>query len=348
VTGRDELTMPAQLMRSVDLDDDSVTEDLKLLTRMAALVTGLPNAFITFADEALAPIRAQEETFCSAALRGDEDLLVAVDVNSDIRTSAIAARRPDSRIVTYAGALIKTDDGRKLGTLCITDEVEHPLSEVQLQLLRGLARQVMNLLSLRQTKKDLTAALGKMTRLATIDDLTGLLNRRAFFQEAERLHKLVARQQGDLCVAILDIDHFKKVNDTHGHAAGDAVLRDVALALRSSLRDSDLIGRIGGEEFAIAMPFTHLPDALKRLQQLRLRVAAQEIEPMSDGQPIRVTVSGGLADLCSPDGLVGEALKRADAALYCAKADGRNKITLAASAKRQRQASMPPLPALAA
>ncbi|MBV8379422.1 MAG: sensor domain-containing diguanylate cyclase [Paucibacter sp.] len=304
-----------------DALEPSEIADLQVLTQMATLVTGLPNAFVTLADPAKPPIRGQESSYCNAALHED-DMLVVEDVRLDERTRAIAARRTHSTIVTYAGALIKTEDGRKLGTLCITDDVRRPLNTEQLQLLRSLARQAMNLLSLRQTKKDLTAALESMTRLATVDDLTGLQNRRAFMQEAEKMQKLVARRAGELCVAILDVDHFKKVNDQHGHAAGDRVLKDVAQALRAGLRESDLIGRIGGEEFAVVMPFTHAADAHRRLDQLRLRVAAQR------GAGVTVTISGGLADV--PAGTsIGEALKRADAALYRAKAGGRNQIETA-------------------
>lgn len=315
-----------------DLLDEAVNEDLQFLTRMAAQVTGMPNAFITFADPARAPIQAQEETYCAAALHED-DVLVAEDVHEDERTRAIALRRHESKIVTYAAALIKTDDGRKLGTLCITDEKRRQLSPEQLRLLRGLARQVMNLLSLRQTKIDLTKALDKMTRLATIDDLTGLLNRRAFFDETERLRKLVLRREGSLCVAIIDIDHFKRVNDDHGHAAGDAVLKAVAKTLREGLRDSDLVGRIGGEEFAIAMPFTRLQDAIGRLQQLRQGVALQKAV---DG--IRVTLSGGIGELCADEETVVQALKRADGALYRAKAGGRNQILPAETFAEAQQA----------
>lgn len=301
--------------------EDSVIADLQVLTRMATLVTGLPDAFVTLADPENPPVRGQEETYCARALHED-DVFVVEDVRLDERTRAIAERRVNSKIVTYAGALIKTEDGRKLGTLCITDEVSRPLGEDQLQLLRGLARQAMNLLSLRQAKKDLTAALETMTRLATVDDLTGLLNRRAFLQETEKLQRLVARQQGTLCIAIIDVDRFKQVNDQHGHAAGDLVLKTVAKALRGSLRESDLVGRIGGEEFAVTLPFTNESNAFKRLEQLRLRVTEQS----SDG--IRVTISGGLCELGA--GAVSDSLKRADAALYRAKAAGRNRIVLAA------------------
>ncbi|MBV8502559.1 MAG: sensor domain-containing diguanylate cyclase [Paucibacter sp.] len=300
--------------------EDTVIADLQVLTRMATLVTGLPNAFVTLADPENLPVRGTEETYCARALQED-DVFVVENVRVDERTRAIAERRVNSKIVTYAGALIKSEDGRKLGTLCITDEVSRPLDEEQLQLLRGLARQAMNLLSLRQAKKELTAALEAMTRLATVDDLTGLLNRRAFMQETEKLQKLVARQQGTLCIAIIDVDRFKQVNDQHGHAAGDLVLKSVAKALRGSLRESDLVGRIGGEEFAVTLPFTSESNAFKRLEQLRLRVAEQN----SEG--IRVTISGGLSELGTA--AVSDSLKRADAALYRAKATGRNRILLA-------------------
>ncbi|MBV8125926.1 MAG: sensor domain-containing diguanylate cyclase, partial [Paucibacter sp.] len=282
---------------------------------------GLPHAYVTLADPARPPIRGQEESYCQAALHEDE-MLIAENVWLDERTRAVAERRSNSTIVSYAGALIKTDDGRKLGTLCITDDVQRPLNAEQMQLLRGLARQAMNLLSLRQTKRELTAALEKMTRLATIDDLSGLLNRRAFMHEAERLQKLVARRGGESCAAILDVDHFKQVNDRHGHAAGDLVLKDVAQALRAELRESDLIGRIGGEEFAVVMPFTRPVDALKRINQLRLRVARQH------SGAVQVTISGGVSSY-DTGGAIHEALKRADKALYRAKGEGRNRIVLA-------------------
>ncbi|MBV8500803.1 MAG: sensor domain-containing diguanylate cyclase [Paucibacter sp.] len=311
---------PPVIASSWDELEEPVAADLQVLARLATLATGLPNAFVTLADSSSPPIRGQEESYCSAALHED-DVLVAEDVHLDERTRGIAARRGDSKIVTYAGALIKTDDGRKLGTLCITDDVKRELSAEQLDLLRGLARQAMNLLSLRQAKKDLTAALDSMTRLATIDDLTGLLNRRAFFHEAEKLQKLVGRQQGEVCIAIVDVDHFKRINDQHGHAAGDAVLRKVAQALRGGLRESDLVGRIGGEEFAIVLPFAPLQDAVWRVQQLRMEVAAL----ISDG--LRVTISGGVSELGG--GPVGDALRRADAALYRAKSAGRNQILAA-------------------
>lgn len=327
----------APFLQALASAQSSDAEDFAVLTRVASLVTGAPNAFISLVDDAgdwrhagavaHSPSSPRDETFCTAALREDE-VLVTEDVRLDARTQAIAARRGnvnmDAAIVTYAGALLKTEDGTKIGTLCVTDSVRRPISDAQVQLLRGLARQVMSLVSLRKTQRELTEALAKMTRLATTDDLTGLLNRRAFFEEAEGLRSLVLRQEGVLSVVVVDIDHFKKVNDHHGHAAGDAVLKEVSRRLRAALRTTDRIGRIGGEEFAIALPFTGQDAAMQLMRHLRVRVSQHPV--WVDGLAIPVTFSGGVAELHG-GGPVADAVRRADQALYRAKAAGRDQIT---------------------
>jgi diguanylate cyclase (GGDEF)-like protein len=334
----DKLLRPkdTNLLQAMGIDDPAALEDFDVLARVASLVTGAPNAFVSFADDHdlwqasnVVPKGKRlrlKSTLCSALLDGDEDTLVTTDVSSDPRTSAIAARQPDSPIVTYAGALLKAEDGRKLGTLCVTDRVERRLDDAQIQLLRGLARQAMNLVSLRAAKRELTEALARMTELARTDGLTGLLNRRAFYEEAEALRKLVDRQQGTLTLAVLDLDHFKRINDDRGHAAGDAVLGDVGKLLQAALRTTDRVGRIGGEEFAIAMPFTTLSAAGPILERLRSSIAGRLIK--HDKKPIRVTISGGLAEVQAHETRIDGAMGRADQALYGAKAAGRNRIQI--------------------
>lgn len=231
------------LLESLGIADPAALEDFDILTRMASLVTGAPKAFVSFADASdFWPVSAsaprgerlsRELAFCSALLASDEDTLVAENVRCDPRTRAIAACQPGSSVVAYAGVLLKTEDGHKLGTLCVTDQVERSLTADQIGLLRGLARQAMNLVSLRAAKRELTEALDQMTRLARTDGLTGLLNRRAFYEEAEGLRHLVRRQRGALSLVILDIDHFKRINDGLGHAAGDAVLGEIGRMLQS-------------------------------------------------------------------------------------------------------------------
>jgi len=330
--------LPANPLEAFGLLDAQTAADLDVLTQMAALATGAPRAFVTLADAervwhpasgGAAPSSARrEETYCSAALAGADDVLVAADVRLDARTREIAARLTgSSNTVAYAGALLRDDRGARLGTLCVTDTVPRVLTPAQIELLRGLARQVTHLISLRRTQKELTLALEKMTRLATTDELTGLLNRRAFFEQAQSLGKLVDRQQGAMCLVVVDIDHFKRVNDTHGHAAGDAVLAEVAHRLDGALRASDCIGRIGGEEFAIALPFTPLDRALALMEKLRQAVRR---EPIRFGDvPIRTSVSVGVAELGAAAMDISATLRRADEALYQAKAAGRDLVRAA-------------------
>jgi eukaryotic-like serine/threonine-protein kinase len=160
-------------------------------------------------------------------------------------------------------------------------------------------------------------------RLATVDGLTGLLNRRHFFALAERQVSITERHDRPLAAIMLDIDHFKKVNDGYGHAVGDQVIQTVAARLRATARDSDLVGRYGGEEFALLMPETGKSGAV--LAE-RLREAVEQLPVQTAAGPLRVTISVGVAQLTVPGGDLSELLGRADDALYRAKAAGRNRV----------------------
>lgn len=159
--------------------------------------------------------------------------------------------------------------------------------------------------------------------LATTDSLTGLVNRYAFMQEAERAHSLALRSGQPLTLLMIDIDHFKQLNDRHGHAAGDRALCAFAQAAGRSLRRHDLMGRLGGEEFAVLMPGTAVADAMDAAERLRLAVAAMPVE-VAHGRHA-LTVSIGVAQLLD-DEAVGAALVRADRALYLAKRHGRDRV----------------------
>lgn len=160
---------------------------------------------------------------------------------------------------------------------------------------------------------------------STHDTLTRLMNR-AYFEErlADELSR-AARHEIPVCVALIDIDHFKAVNDSQGHAAGDAALRVVAGVLRRSLRRSDLIARWGGEEFAIAFPETRLAEAFGKLEQLRLDIASHTIV-LSTGGELRLTISGGLAASRLDGTTFRELLDAADMRLLEAKRAGRNRV----------------------
>jgi diguanylate cyclase (GGDEF)-like protein len=178
---------------------------------------------------------------------------------------------------------------------------------------------------------DLRETSAELERLARVDQLTGVLNRGAFFDRLGTEFRRTRRYDRPLSVLMIDIDHFKSLNDRHGHATGDAVLAACARLMASSLRESDEIGRYGGEEFAAFLPETKLVDAATVAEKLRAAVEALGIEPIdASGSPIHVTISVGVAGL--PDLTVAdhEALvRRADDALYNAKRSGRNRIATA-------------------
>ena len=171
----------------------------------------------------------------------------------------------------------------------------------------------------------------KILQYATIDALTNLNNRRQFELRLGQEIATTKRQNNPLCAMMIDIDFFKKVNDTYGHASGDAVLRGVASIIKSALRESDIPSRYGGEEFAILLPYTHIQEAQIVGERLRKAVESSPIpinDENTDVKSINVTISMGLAEFNNQE--TGEELfERADKALYDAKESGRNRVCLA-------------------
>lgn len=166
----------------------------------------------------------------------------------------------------------------------------------------------------------------ELTRLATIDMLTGVANRRHFMAQATAELARIERFDQPATVLMLDLDHFKQVNDTHGHAAGDAVLKTFAATVRDCLRKTDCLGRLGGEEFAVLLPGTDSAAAFTFAERLRRATLVNSV--VFGQKKIVVTVSIGIAVMHATDTSPDEALARADAALYCAKAAGRNQVCL--------------------
>ncbi len=176
-------------------------------------------------------------------------------------------------------------------------------------------------------RKELERANADLERLARTDSLTGLANRRRFMEALDREADRYQRYQRSASLVLLDLDHFKSVNDTHGHAVGDNVLREVAVVLRSMCRDVDLAARLGGEELAMLLPETGSPGARIVAERVRERIAAASHRAQS-GRTFRVTASFGVATAAS--GRNGEALlQAADEALYRAKAEGRDRVVVA-------------------
>ena len=160
------------------------------------------------------------------------------------------------------------------------------------------------------------------------DELPGLANRREILHALDWLIGAARRSGRPLSVAVLDIDHFKRVNDAHGHPAGDEVIRRVAQLAVEVMRDQDLVGRLGGEEFVIAMPDTAVETARQACERLREALSVLPIL-LPTGKAVTVTLSTGVTQFASEDDRT-QLIARADEALYWAKKQGRNRVLLAA------------------
>jgi diguanylate cyclase (GGDEF)-like protein/PAS domain S-box-containing protein len=165
----------------------------------------------------------------------------------------------------------------------------------------------------------------ELQRQAHLDFLTGLANRRSFMVRSEIELSRTRRYDNSLSVLMLDIDHFKQINDTYGHQSGDLVLKSVANTFQEVLRSVDIIGRLGGEEFAVVLPETWIAKALEVAERLREKISEGEVA-LPDGTIIRFTVSIGIAALIDKNSNIDMLLDDADKALYRAKQAGRNRV----------------------
>lgn len=236
-----------------------------------------------------------------------------------------------------------------LGVLNVSHPEKHHFGEAQLRMLRLFSKFLAQLLSnwqylhqmeclVQSRTQELERALEKAKELqqkyetlSVVDDLTGLHNRRFFFPEAQAALSRAMRHQQPFSLIIFDLDHFKQINDIYGHAAGDRVLKDLAVKVSDQIRVGDILARFGGEEFVLAMPNTDLPGAL--ILAKRLRQALQELSWTFSHDIITVTASIGLSALSArvPEGIVlslDYILSEADQALYYSKHAGRDCITI--------------------
>jgi diguanylate cyclase (GGDEF)-like protein len=179
--------------------------------------------------------------------------------------------------------------------------------------------------------------LAKAELRAATDGLTGLPNKRTVTDTLKRMFAQASTEKSPLALLLLDLDHFKKVNDQRGHAVGDQVLANVGAVLRNALRPGDFAGRNGGEEFAILLPGTEIPVALRIAERVRAAIAEMSLA----GTDIAVTVSIGVAGFPDHASTLDRLERLADAALYVAKRQGRNRVELAEPAAGAAAANLP-------
>ncbi len=324
-------------LRSLHRLDTPAEERFDRITRLARKALGTPIALVSLVDEKRQWFKSRqglevEETsrlvsFCGHAIESDR-ILVVEDAREDARFHDNPLVTGPTGIRMYAGRPIKTPDGQLVGTLCVIDTEPRHLGEDDLVALDDLAGYVeveLRSEALGETEKRLRAELSEAERRASLDALTRLWNRgmieRVLAHELDR----AARQALPISLMLVDLDHFKRINDTHGHPFGDAVLREVAARLRAALRPYDSPGRYGGEEFIAVLPECDAEDA----RAVAERVLSRFHDTPIDHGPTTVDVTASIG-ICStrpsPDASVEALLAFADRLLYAAKAAGRDRV----------------------
>jgi diguanylate cyclase (GGDEF)-like protein len=176
---------------------------------------------------------------------------------------------------------------------------------------------------LAESRRQLAETLDQVQRLASHDELTHALNRRALVSSLERERVRAERSGAPFAIGMMDLDHFKAINDTYGHAVGDAVLREFAAIVHDTMRATDVFGRYGGEEFLIVLVGTELPAALEALERIRAAVQSRDWNALAPG--LALTLSAGVASFRKGQ-TIEQLLYGADQALYEAKGSGRNRV----------------------
>lgn len=310
------------------------------IAKLAAHICCVDKGMVAFIDDHrkwhkarynVAPIEVPREfSICSHTIMGSRPFIVPDTLlHPDTKHVGMVTQPPHVRF--YAGIPLLTEDNLAIGTLCVIDTQPRELSEQQIESLIILAKQVMQLLKLHQSvmllefekqqlyqsRIELDMLNQKLTLMSFTDELTSLNNRRSFDLAFKGAIQQSNNTPQPLSLLIIDIDHFKKFNDTHGHTFGDKVLIQVSKLIEKQARNTDFCARYGGEEFVILLPDTQLEDAQILAEEFRELIATQSFSEQ------KVHISIGIAQYCPGDD-AATFFQQADAALLTAKNEGRN------------------------
>lgn len=257
-------------LRSLGLLDTEAEERFDRYTRIAQRVFSVPVALISLVDEDRVWYKStlgyelsetpRDIAFCNYAILED-DIMIVEDVRTDERFKNTPLVDNESGIRFYAGCPIRTSKGACIGTLCIIDYKPRELGETDLQLLRDLGAMVEGEFTVQN--------------IATVDELTGLSNRRGFQAIARHAIAMCRRLNNAATLMFFDLDGFKKVNDTYGHAEGDKVLIEISEILLHEFRNSDVIARLGGDEFCVLLTGTNADHTDRPLENLDHAISAR-------------------------------------------------------------------------
>jgi diguanylate cyclase (GGDEF)-like protein len=321
--------------------DSRPEERFDRITRLAGRALDMPIAAISFVDRTRIWFKSlrgmsvdevpRDGTFWDLALVGAGPLVVE-DAAADPRFDALPMVAGPPYLRCYASQPLFAADGQRLGDLCVGDIRPRRLDSGQLEILRDLARIVEDELEigvLTEVRSALASDLDTARRQIHLDSLTGTLSRAGILELLQRESARARRSKSQIGVAMVDLDHFKEVNDCYGHLVGDGVLRAAAQRMEEAVRPYDAVGRYGGEEFLIVLTERDPARVAAIAERVREHLARRPV--VVDGRAIAISASVGVAcgDALGGETALDDLLRRADEALYRAKRGGRNQVVVA-------------------
>jgi diguanylate cyclase (GGDEF)-like protein len=309
-------------LRRYEILDTAEEAPFQRIVELVRTVLGVPIAAISLLDgqrqwvkASVGPLPrqiARDGAFCNETISRHVPLAID-DAREDGRFAINPLVVGEPFIRSYLGVPLRTPDGYNIGALSAMDQEPRPFDSRDAGILEKFAQIVLEQLELREIAKQ--------------DSMTGALTRRGFFAEVEKEFLRAHRYDRPSALVVIDVDNFRAVNDRFGHPAGDAVLIGIANACMSSMRKSDVFGRVGGEEFALLLPETDAASARDVAERVRAMIEATIID--TGTAEVRATVSGGVAPIPPLAQGVDTWFSEADIALYEAKHAGRNCVVLA-------------------